>query len=165
MDAIFVVIRTLTWGSLFVALFLVFLPARVLSWAGITPPDAIGIAESVGIMILIAGAVVAVWCVLAFTFVGRGTPAPFDSPRQLVVSGPYRWVRNPMYLGAVVALFGAALVYRSVALAAYALLFLGVAHVFVRAYEEPTLERTFGGEYEAYRARVKRWLPRWRIAG
>jgi len=76
------------------------------------------------------------------------------------VAGPYRYVRNPMYVGACLALAGGALVYRSWALLAYAALFLIATHLFVVWYEEPNLSRLFGVDYENYRARVQRWLPR-----
>ena len=99
-------------------------------------------------------------CVLTFAFIGKGTPAPFDPPRRLVVQGPYRIVRNPMYMGAGMALGGAALFYRSSALAAYVVLFLLVTHLFVVWYEEPTLRGLFGAEYDAYCRRVRRWGPR-----
>ena len=102
----------------------------------------------------------ALWCVLTFALVGRGTPAPFDPPRRLVVRGPYRFVRNPMYIGAAIALAGAALFYRSLPLLGYLALFLLVTHLFVCVYEEPTLRRAFGAEYEAYCRRVRRWWPR-----
>lgn len=158
--AVSLLLRSLTYGSLFVALLLVLLPARVLEWSGITRSVDIGAMQWMGATIVIGGAALAVWCVLTFSLVGRGTPAPFDPPRRLVVSGPYRWARNPMYLGAVAALMGAALFYESLALAGYGILFFALAHVFVRAYEEPTLGRTFGATYDAYRHRVGRWLPR-----
>ncbi|MDR3772496.1 MAG: isoprenylcysteine carboxylmethyltransferase family protein, partial [Terracidiphilus sp.] len=105
------------------------------------------------------GAVVALWCVSTFIWIGKGTPAPFDPPRRLVIRGPYRFVRNPMYMGAGTALAGAALFYRSPTLLAYVAIFLLVAHLFVLLYEEPTLRRTFGPEYEAYCHRVRRWWP------
>lgn len=155
----FVLIRALTYASLFVALLLVFVPVRVLAWAGIARPGT-GVTQVLGLIIMLAGAALAAWCVVAFAVVGRGTPAPFDAPRRLVVSGPYGRVRNPMYLGAVVALTGAALFFESAALFGYTVLFFLVAHVFVLGYEEPTLARLFGPEYDAYRARVRRWLPR-----
>ena len=156
----FLLIRTLTYGSLFVAFLLVFLPARVLEWSGVMRPNAIGPLQVVGALVVLAGAVLAAACVVAFAWLGRGTPAPFDPPRRLVVSGPYRWIRNPMYLGATLALLGAALFYQSLPLAGYTLLFIAVAHLFVRLYEEPTLARKFGREYVEYRSRVGRWLPR-----
>ena len=107
-----------------------------------------------------AGAAIAVWCVLTFVFIGRGTPAPFDPPRRLVVRGPYGIVRNPMYVGAGLALAGAALFYESVALLGYAGLLGFITHAFVVRYEEPTLRRTFGTDYEGYCKHVGRWWPR-----
>ncbi len=156
----FTLIRTLTYASLFVALLLVFVPARLLEWSGVVRPHDTGAAQVVGLTIAVLGGALAAWCVLTFALVGRGTPAPFDPPRRLVVSGPYRRLRNPMYVGAVLALAGAALFYESAVLFGYAAVFFLVAHLFVTLYEEPALKRTFGPEYDAYRARAGRWLPR-----
>jgi len=157
---VIVLVRAATYAALFVGLVLVFLPARVLSWSGITPPAALGAPQVAGLVVGAAGGMLALWCVGTFALVGRGTPAPFDPPRRLVVQGPYRVVRNPMYIGAALALAGAALYYQSLPLAAYTALFLLATHIFVVWYEEPTLGRTFGEEYEAYRRRVPRWRPR-----
>jgi protein-S-isoprenylcysteine O-methyltransferase Ste14 len=107
-----------------------------------------------------SGAALALACISTFVFVGRGTPAPFDPPRRLVVQGPYRFVRNPMYLGAGMALAGAAFFYQSIPLLGYAGLFLLITHVLVLVYEEPTLRRIFDGDYEAYCGRVGRWWPK-----
>lgn len=156
----FVLVRAVTYATLFVGFLLVFLPARVLSWAGVSAPRGVGALQVGGAALAVAGAALALWCILTFVFVGKGTPAPFDPPRRLVVRGPYRFVRNPMYLGAALALAGAAAFYRSGALLAYAALFLAVTHLFVLAYEEPVLRQTFGEDYEAYRRRVGRWWPR-----
>ena len=155
----FHLVRGLVYGSLFVALLLVFVPARLLSWSGVARPPAWGPAQWTGAIIAVLGAALAAWCVLAFALRGRGTPAPFDPPRRLVVAGPYRYVRNPMYLGAALALLGAAIFYGSVILAGYAVAFLAAAHLFVTRYEEPVLSRTFGPDYDDYRRRVRRWLP------
>lgn len=152
-------IRALTYASLFIGLVLVFVPARVLEWSGVVRPE-IGAPQIVGIVVGVAGGVLALSCVFTFALAGKGTPAPFDPPRRLVVRGPYRFVRNPMYTGAGLALAGASLFFESLALAGYAALFLVVVHLFVRIYEEPTLRRTFGEEYEAYCGRVGRWLPK-----
>ena len=157
----FVLARALTYATLFVALVLVLLPARVLQWSGVRAPSEFGAAQLTGLAIAIAGGAMTVWCVLAFAFVGRGTPAPFDPPRRLVVRGPYRFVRNPMYVGAATALAGAALYYQSLSLLAYVALFIVATHLFVVWYEEPTLSRLFGDDYAAYRVRVHRWLPSW----
>jgi protein-S-isoprenylcysteine O-methyltransferase Ste14 len=156
----FPLIRGLVYGSIFVALVLVLLPARFLEWSGVSRPDSLGIAQFAGAAITLAGAALAVWCVVTFAVAGRGTPAPFDPPRRLVVSGPYRFVRNPMYIGAGLALVGASVFYRSSALLAYTALFAIVTHLFVTLYEEPTLARLFGPAYDEYRARARRWLPR-----
>jgi protein-S-isoprenylcysteine O-methyltransferase Ste14 len=154
-----VLARALTYATLFVGLLLVFVPARLLSWSGIARPAVMGPAQIVGMVAATAGSALAVWCVVAFALIGGGTPAPIDAPRRLVVRGPYRYVRNPMYLGAGLALAGAALFYRSLALLGYLAVFWSAAHVFVLAYEEPTLTRRFGAEYEAYRRTVRRWWP------
>jgi protein-S-isoprenylcysteine O-methyltransferase Ste14 len=152
-------VRAITYATLFIGFVLVFLPAQVLSAAGVTRPASFGAAQVAGAIIAAAGAAVAIWCILTFAFVGRGTPAPFDPPRRLVVRGPYRFVRNPMYLGAGLALAGAALFYETAVLLAFVAGFLVVTHLFVVFYEEPTLRRSFGEGYEAYCRQVRRWWP------
>ena len=156
----FVLVRTVTYAALFIGLVLIYLPARLLSWSGIVRPTTIGVTQVAGMVIGAAGAAVALWCILTFATIGRGTPAPFDPPRRLVIQGPYRFVRNPMYIGAGLALAGAALFYGSWPLLGYAGLFFLVTHLFVVWYEEPTLRQTFGPEYEAYCHEVRRWWPR-----
>lgn len=157
----FVLARATTYSALFIGLLLIFLPNRILSSTGIAPPTVIGVSQVTGILLGIGGAALAVACILTFVFVGRGTPAPFDPPRRLVVRGPYRIVRNPMYLGAGLALAGAALFYQSVPLVAYAGIFLLVTQLFVVLYEEPILRRTFDRDYEEYCRRAGRWWPKW----
>src|SRR5882672_5435690 len=114
--SMFVLARASAYSALFIGLLLVFLPARVLSWTGVVRPAVLGPIEFAGIIVALGGAVVALWCIFTFVFIGKGTPAPFDPPRKLVASGPYRLVRNPMYLGASLALCGAAIFYHSLAL-------------------------------------------------
>jgi protein-S-isoprenylcysteine O-methyltransferase Ste14 len=157
----FVFARAATYAALFIGLLLVFLPARILSSTGVIQPSAIGARQLTGMLLGASGAALALTCILTFVFVGRGTPAPFDPPRRLVVRGPYRLVRNPMYLGAGLALAGAAAFYQSLPLLGYAGLFLLISHLFVVLYEEPALRRTFDGDYESYCSRVGRWWPRW----
>lgn len=156
----FILIRAIAYAALFIGFLLVFLPARVIAWSGITPPARFGVGQILGILLAAAGAILAVSCILTFAFVGRGTPAPFDPPRRLVVSGPYRLVRNPMYVGAGATLLGAALYYESLQLVLYAVGFLLVMQLFVRLYEEPILQETFGRQYHDYCVRVGRWWPR-----
>lgn len=154
-----VVFRALIYASLFIGFLFVYLPARLLSWTGVVRPAAIAWPQIAGAVICTTGAAIALWCVGTFVFVGKGTPAPFDPPRRLVIRGPYRFVRNPMYIGAALALAGAALFYDSVPLLVYGSILLAVSHFIVVFYEEPTLRKTFGPDYEAYCQSVKRWLP------
>jgi protein-S-isoprenylcysteine O-methyltransferase Ste14 len=155
----FVLVRAVTYAALFIGLVLIYVPARLLSWSGIVRPAAIEVQQVAGMVIGAAGAAVALWCIFTFASIGRGTPAPFDPPRRLVIQGPYRFVRNPMYIGAGLALASAALFYESLPLLGYAGLFFLATHLFVVWYEEPTLRRTFGQEYEAYCRQVRRWWP------
>jgi protein-S-isoprenylcysteine O-methyltransferase Ste14 len=155
----FIIFRAITYATLFIVFVLIYLPSRFLSWSGIARPAAFGGPQIVGMIVGSVGAVIALWCVGAFAWIGKGTPAPFDPPRRLVIRGPYRFVRNPMYIGAGTALTGAALFYKSLPLLAYVVIFVLITHLFVMLYEEPALLRTFGQEYEAYCHRVRRWLP------
>lgn len=160
---VFVLLRALTYAALFVGLLLVYLPGRVLSRAGSVRPAESSVQRVLGLTIATAGGLLAVWCILTFVAIGRGTPAPFDPPRRLVTRGPYRFVRNPMYIGAGLALAGAALYSASFPLLAYAAVFVLVTHLLVVGYEETALRQSFGEEYEAYCSRVRRWWPRvWR---
>ncbi len=154
--------RSIVYAALFISVVLVFIPDQILAATGITRPELIGPVQATGLALVVLGAALALWCILTFALVGQGTPAPFDPPRKLVAAGPYRWVRNPMYIGAGAALAGAALLYQSAALVAFAAGFLVAAHLFVVFYEEPTLERTFGARYADYRNAVPRWVPTWR---
>lgn len=101
-----------------------------------------------------------IWCAKEFVRAGRGTPAPYDPPKQLVVSGFYRYARNPMYLGILLILFGEALFFTAPSLLFYALIvFLGF-HLRVLWYEEPHLRRLFGTAFEQYCRQAPRWLPK-----
>jgi protein-S-isoprenylcysteine O-methyltransferase Ste14 len=111
-------------------------------------------------ILMAAGAGLMVWSVAGFARAGRGTPAPFDAPRHLVTGGPYRWCRNPMYVGAVVVLLGWLALVPTLALAAYTAGVIAGFAGFVRLFEEPRLRRRFGAEYEAYSERVGRLCPR-----
>jgi len=155
----FILIRALTYATLFIGFVLIAVPARVLAASGLARPEEIGPQQVAGLLALVAGALIAVACVLTFVIVGRGTPAPFDPPRRLVARGPYAIIRNPMYAGAAIAMSGAALYYGSWWLFGYVGFFFTVTHLFVVTYEEPTLRETFGEAYAEYRARVGRWWP------
>ncbi len=152
-------------GSL---LFLVVAPGTV---AGLVPwwlsrwelgPPLLGLAplRALGAVLVVAGAAALLDSVARFALRGLGTPAPVAPPGRLVVTGLYRHVRNPMYVAIVSAVLGQALMLGSTRVLAWALaLWLGF-HLFVVGYEEPTLRRSFGADYDAYRADVRRWIPR-----
>ncbi|MBS0453432.1 MAG: isoprenylcysteine carboxylmethyltransferase family protein [Proteobacteria bacterium] len=102
-----------------------------------------------------------------FALQGLGTPAPIAPTRKLVVTGLYRYVRNPIYVAVVAVILGQALLFGDASLLWYGALLWLSFHVFVVVYEEPTLEQTFGTEYESFRSNVPRWIPRltpWRAA-
>jgi protein-S-isoprenylcysteine O-methyltransferase Ste14 len=129
---------------------------------GSTPVSLVWIV--VGLLPLALGVGLYLWCAGAFTFIGKGTPAPIDAPKALVVQGPYRRVRNPMYVAVLLVILGQAIVLRSSLLVGYALLFWLVVHTFVVLVEEPLLRDQFGSSYDAYLRRVPRWIPRLPLA-
>jgi protein-S-isoprenylcysteine O-methyltransferase Ste14 len=100
------------------------------------------------------------WSVWNFGARGRGTPLPLDAPRRLVIHGPYRYTRNPMYVALFSALIGWLTLFPTYRMAIYIVFCLVAVNLFVRAYEEPHLRQVFGVDYEAYMGRVPRWLPR-----
>ena len=110
--------------------------------------------------VIAAGAALYVWCVWNFATVGRGTPGPWDAPSRVVAAGPYRWVRNPIYLAALLVVLGEAWLFLSPWLLAYAGIMAVFFHLFVTGYEERVLRRRFGGTYLEYRNSVPRWIPR-----
>jgi protein-S-isoprenylcysteine O-methyltransferase Ste14 len=119
-----------------------------------------GAAAFLALALLAVGAALYTWCVWDFARFGRGTPAPIDAPRRLVVRGPYRVVRNPMYVAVLSGILGQAVLFRSQTLLLYGAAVAACFQLFVTLYEEPHLRRTFGAEYDRYTARVGRWLPR-----
>lgn len=114
----------------------------------------------IGVWLIANGAGLAAWCANLFNVVGRGTPLPFDPPKCFVVSGPYRYVRNPMMLGMLLILLGETVLSGAWRLGMYAVVIAILAHLFVRYWEEPDLRRRFGPAYKAYCAQVLRWIPR-----
>ena len=118
------------------------------------------VARSVGVLLILVGLPGLVDSFARFALQGLGTPAPIAPTKHLVVTGLYRHVRNPIYVAVVAIILGQAMLFGDWRLIVYGALLWLAFHVFVVAYEEPTLEQTFGREYEAYRANVRRWVPR-----
>ena len=112
--------------------------------------------------LFVAGGAIYLWCVWDFATLGRGTPAPIDAPKTLIVRGLYRYTRNPMYVGVLTVIFGWAALFQSLTLLIYGLCVGGCFHLFVVLYEEPHLQKSFGDSYDEYRSQVGRWLPRFR---
>jgi len=110
----------------------------------------------------LVGSIILLWCFWDFTFKGHGTPAPISPPKELVATGFYRYVRNPMYVGILAILLGHFLWFGYWNLLIYAVIVFVAFHTFVAFYEEPALKRKFGASYEAYLQRVPRWIPRFR---
>ena len=131
------------------------------SFSGFEPLRYLG-----GVMVA-AGLPVLLYSFARFALEGLGTPAPIAPPRHLVIGGPYRYVRNPIYVAILAIVFGQALLLGNFNLVIYGTVFWLACHLFVILYEEPTLRRRFGAEYEDFSAAVPRWLPRltpWRPA-
>jgi protein-S-isoprenylcysteine O-methyltransferase Ste14 len=150
------------------AAFLILAPGTV---AGLIPwwisrwhlrPPFLGFApfRAIGVLLMAAGIAVVLEAFGRFALQGIGTPAPVFPTRHLVVTGSYRFVRNPMYVAVTSLILGQALFLGDTRLLAYLALPWLAAHVFVVTYEEPTLRRTFGADYETYCAHVPRWIPR-----
>jgi protein-S-isoprenylcysteine O-methyltransferase Ste14 len=136
-------------------------PWLITGWQLQKPISAVAVARiAVGAVILVAAVIVLVRAFARFVVEGRGTPAPIGPTDRLVVGGDYRFVRNPMYLAVVSAVFGQALIFGSVTLLLYATVVWAVMAAFVRWYEEPWLRERYGPDYDRYCAAVRAWLPR-----
>ncbi|HEY3122564.1 MAG TPA: isoprenylcysteine carboxylmethyltransferase family protein [Thermoanaerobaculia bacterium] len=159
MSTLFTAIRAILYASGFILLW-----GWVASRVQRLDPD-LGLAlpatlRAPGIGLMVLGFPIALVCVAGFVVRGKGTPAPFDAPRDFVPSGPYRYVRNPMYIGAWLALVGFGLFQRSGSIVLFSLVLLFVVHLFVVFVEEPGLEKRFGESYLGYKRVTNRWLPR-----
>ena len=123
--------------------------------------------RAVGIVLIVAGLPGLVDSFARFALQGLGTPAPIAPTQNLVVTGLYRYVRNPIYIAVVAVILGQAILFGDSRLMTYGGLMWLAFHAFVLTYEEPVLAQSFGAEYEDFRANVPRWIPRlspWRTA-
>lgn len=136
--------------------------ARDIHWAlGLSAPWAY-IPVILGIVLMILGLALAIRTVRLFFNQGDGTPAPWSPPKNFVVLGPYRHVRNPMIAAVCGVLLGEAMILGSLGVFVWFALFFLVMHLFVILWEEPGLEKRFGEDYQRYKQNVRRWLPRFR---
>lgn len=144
------------------------IPYWISGWEQRPPLLGFPFIRGIGLLLILIGAPALLDSFARFALQGIGTPAPLAPTQHLVVTGLYRYVRNPIYLAVAAIIFGQGLYLGSVALLIYGVCFLVIVHLFVLGYEEPTLRKTFGAEYERFCANVNRWLPRlrpWRDDG
>lgn len=111
-------------------------------------------------ILFVVGVSIYLWCLWDFATFGRGTPAPIDAPKKLVIRGLYHYTRNPMYVGMLTTVLGWVVMFQASKLYFYVLLFSIIFHIAVVFYEEPHLKKLFGDDYDQYRSRVGRWWPK-----
>ena len=144
-----------------------FIPWSITQWAFQPPFFDLQTMRGVGMLLIVAGLPGLIDSFARFALQGLGTPAPIAPPQNLVVTGLYRYVRNPMYVAVVAVILGQGLLFGDGRLLIYGGLMWLAFHAFVLAYEEPVLAESFGTQYEDFRANVPRWIPRlspWRTA-
>jgi protein-S-isoprenylcysteine O-methyltransferase Ste14 len=138
----------------------VLLPGLILTGLGKLTFPGFGLWQIIGLILMAFGLGIILWVCQAFIRGGKGTPAPFDPPRRFVNDGLYRWVRNPMYLGAAFIIpLGEALFFSTFWLVPYAALLMLLLHIYVVNIEEPALRKRFGRPYQKYLHTVPRWFP------
>ena len=154
------VLGTVIGAPLFIGGVIVYIPWRFThwrlapAWFGFEPLRWLGAA------LILLSVPILIDFLVRFVIEGFGTPIPLAPPQRLVVRGSFRFVRNPAYLAALLAILGQALLFSSGGVLVYALILALGFHLFVVGYEEPSLQDKFGAEYELYRRSVPRWIPR-----
>lgn len=152
-------LKTLLWSVFVPGTLTIVVPYLLLTSKLELFPMRLSSLRFVGLIPIASGALLYLWCAWDFTFAGKGTPAPFDPPKEMVVRGLYRYVRNPMYVAALLLIVGVAIQFESALILIYAGVVFTFFHLWVRFYEEPTLRRKFGASYERYCMKVSRWIP------
>lgn len=138
----------------------ILVPCFILRTSNASLSPTIGFWQIVGFLIIAWGIFMIVWVSTAFVRKGHGTPVPIDPPTRLIAQGLYRYVRNPMYVGAVLTVLGEAIYFRSGWLLLYAVVLWATLHTALIVFEEPQLRQRFDVEYEQYLKAVPRWIPR-----
>ncbi len=151
-------LKTLIFTVVVPGIVTIYVPRWLLSTEQFQLSFDLGLAHYLGLVLITLGAAIYGWCAGDFTFTGKGTPAPIDPPKELVVRGLYRYTRNPMYVGVLTVLLGEVLWFGSRRLLGYTAAIALLFHLFITLYEEPVLQRGFGDAYQRYRTAVPRWL-------
>jgi len=146
-------------------LFLILAPGVVAGYIPLVfmqqgPQVETGLLSYLAFPLWLVGVTILLWCFWDFLAKGRGTPAPIDPPKELVATGLYRYMRNPMYVGVLMVISGHFLWFKTIWMIVYAVVVFLAFHSFVTLYEEPHLKKTFGTAYEDYIRKVPRWIPR-----
>jgi protein-S-isoprenylcysteine O-methyltransferase Ste14 len=150
---------TLFFLFLIIPFFLIWIPRRILLSPEHIYRFDIGVYRYFGLAPIVLGVVIYIFCSGSFVFIGKGTPIPFTPTKELIVTGLYRFIRNPLYIAGVLVLAGEAILFQSVGILIYFLVMFGIFNVHV-LMEETLLEEKFGGTYEQYCKSVPRWIPR-----
>ena len=159
MSRLSLALRSLLWTILLPGVVAGYIPWRFFGLSHVQL-DITNPLTALALLLIAAGAALLIACTWEFAARGKGTLSPVDPPKELVVQGLYRYVRNPMYLSVSTIVLGEALLARSRALVVYWVILFVAANLFVMLYEEPALRRQFGESYTRYQEGVGRWLPR-----
>ena len=160
MDTLFRILRSIIYVPLFI-LFFGWIAVRVRVFdlkIGLILPLW---TRPMGIIFMFAGGILVLACVILFIIRGKGTPAAFDPPTEFVATGPYAYVRNPMYIGGFILLVGFGLYHNSLSILILSVILIFFFHLFVVFYEEPILEKQFGKSYVGYKNHINQWIPKW----
>lgn len=152
---------TLLFLLLLIPFFLIWIPYRILLSPEYIYRFEIGIYRYLGLAPIVLGVVIYLFCSGSFVYVGKGTPIPFTPTKELIVTGLYRFVRNPLYIAGVLVLAGEAILFQSLGIFIYCLVMFVVFNVHV-LMEESLLGEKFGARYEQYCKSVPRWIPRFK---
>ncbi len=153
---------TLLYLFLLLPFFLIWIPHRILSSPEHIYQFDIGAVRLFGFILIALGFVIYIICSGSFVFIGKGTPIPFTPTKELIVTGLYRFVRNPLYIAGVLVLAGEAILFQSLGILIYCLVMFGIFNVHV-LMEETSLTEKFGASYQEYCKSVDRWIPRFRL--
>ena len=137
----------------------IYIPYRIINPTSLLGPDSLSLSQYSAVLLLVIGTVILFRSIWSFAHVGRGTLAPFDETKKLVVDGLHRYVRNPMYIGVILMLLAESWFYWSSGLLIYTAICFFVANIIVIGYEENRLKYKYGEEFLRYCERVNRWTP------